>query len=155
MRLSICIDVARPWAEIRRIAELADTRDWHAVYISDHFLPFTPTGQQIEEPVLECWTVLSALGAATSRVRLGSLVLGNNYRHPAVVANMAASLDQVTGGRVVLGLGAAWQESEHVAYGIDLPRVSEFIIRDHRHTSINQTLDMMTALTADASPHLT
>jgi F420-dependent oxidoreductase-like protein len=125
MRFSICVDTGRPWAEIRRIGELADAQDWWTLYVSDHFLPYAPAGSPLDEPVLESWTVLAALGAMTSRVRLGSLVLGNTYRHPAIVANMAAALDQVTGGRVVLGLGAGWQENEHAAYGIDFPAVRE------------------------------
>jgi alkanesulfonate monooxygenase SsuD/methylene tetrahydromethanopterin reductase-like flavin-dependent oxidoreductase (luciferase family) len=77
--------------------------------------------------MLECWTTLSALATQTTTVRLGSLVLGNTYRHPAVVANMAAALDQVSGGRVVLGMGAGWQPNEHTAYGIPLPAVAECI----------------------------
>lgn len=121
MRLSICIDTGRPWAEIRHLGEFADAQQWHAVYVSDHFMPFAPPGVPVDGPVLESWTLLSALAALTIRVRLGPLVLGGTYRHPAVVANMAASLDRVTGGRVVLGLGAGWQHNEHIAYGIDLP----------------------------------
>jgi F420-dependent oxidoreductase-like protein len=130
MRLSICVDAGRTWAEIRQIGELADAQDWHAVYVSDHFMPYAPPGVPADGPVLESWTLLSALAALTTRVRLGPLVLGGTYRHPAVVANMAASLDQVTGGRVVLGLGAGWQENEHIAYGIELappgPRLDRF-----------------------------
>lgn len=121
MKLSICIDTGRSWAEIRQLGGLADAQQWHAVYVSDHFMPFAPPGVPVDGPVLESWTLLSALAALTIRVRLGPLVLGGTYRHPAVVANMAASLDQVTGGRVVLGLGAGWQHNEHIAYGIDLP----------------------------------
>lgn len=125
MRLSICVDTARPWPEVRRLGRQADELGWHAAYISDHFMPFAPPGAAADGPVLECWTLLSALAASTVRVQLGPLVLGNTYRHPAVVANMAASLDQVSGGRVVLGLGAGWQENEHLAYGIALPPVPE------------------------------
>lgn len=125
MRFGICVDMGRPWAEVRRIVELADEQDWQTVYVSDHFMPYTPSGLPAVGHVLESWTVLSALGALTSRVRLGSLVLGNTYRHPAVVANMATTLDNLTGGRLVLGLGAGWQENEHTAYGIDLPPVRE------------------------------
>jgi len=77
--------------------------------------------------VSECWTTLSALATLTSRVRLGSLVLGNTYRHPAIVANMAATLDQISGGRVTLGIGAGWQPNEHLAYGIPLPDPGERI----------------------------
>ncbi len=71
--------------------------------------------------MLECWTVLAALATQTAAVSLGSLVLGNAYRHPAVVANMAVTLDHVSQGRLVLGIGAGWQPNEHAAYGIELP----------------------------------
>lgn len=121
MHLSVCVGTGRSWAEVRRIGELVDRDGWHAAYVCDHFLSYAPPAG----PMLESWTLLAALAALTNRVRLGPLVLGNTYRHPAVVANMAATLDQVAGGRVVLGLGAGWQLSEHVAYGIDLPPVGE------------------------------
>jgi alkanesulfonate monooxygenase SsuD/methylene tetrahydromethanopterin reductase-like flavin-dependent oxidoreductase (luciferase family) len=71
--------------------------------------------------VLECWTVLTALATQTTTVRLGPLVLGNTYRHPAVLANMAATLGLISSDRLVLGLGAGWQSNEHAAYGIELP----------------------------------
>lgn len=80
-----------------------------------------PAGRAAGGPVLECWKVLAALAARTAAVGLGSLVLGNTYRHPAVVANMSATLDQVSQGRLVLGIGAGWQPNEHAAYGISLP----------------------------------
>src|SRR5690349_11771779 len=125
MRLSICLDTGRPWAQLRRIGELGDRHGWYSVYACDHFLPYAAPGIHAEGAMLESWTVLSALAALTTQVRLGPLVLGNTYRHPAIVANMAASLDHVSGGRVVLGLGAGWQLNEHVAYGIDLPPVPQ------------------------------
>jgi alkanesulfonate monooxygenase SsuD/methylene tetrahydromethanopterin reductase-like flavin-dependent oxidoreductase (luciferase family) len=68
--------------------------------------------------MLECWASLAGLAAVVPRVRLGSLVCGNTYRHPAVLANTAVAADHVSGGRVVLGIGAGWQENEHAAYGI-------------------------------------
>src|SRR5262249_34624628 len=94
---------------------------WHAVSVSAHFMPHDPAGRPVNGPVLECWTILAALATQTAAVRLGSLVLGNTYRHPAVVANMAATLDQVSEGRVGLGIGAGGQPNEHAAYGIALP----------------------------------
>jgi alkanesulfonate monooxygenase SsuD/methylene tetrahydromethanopterin reductase-like flavin-dependent oxidoreductase (luciferase family) len=103
------------------LAQQADQAGWHAVYACDHFMPHDPAGQAVDGPVLECWTVLAALAARTASTALGSLVLGNTYRHPAVVANMAATLDQVSNGRLVLGIGAGWQPNEHTAYGIPLP----------------------------------
>jgi F420-dependent oxidoreductase-like protein len=83
----------------------------------DHFYPiFSGT----DGPCLEGWTTLTALAQATRRLRLGTLVTGIHYRHPAVLANMAATLDIVSGGRLELGIGAGWNEQESGAYGMDL-----------------------------------
>ena len=73
--------------------------------------------------------MLSALAAQTPRVRVGVLVTGNTYRHPALLANMAVGVDHVSGGRLILGLGASWFEAEHRAYGIPFPPVGERIRR--------------------------
>jgi alkanesulfonate monooxygenase SsuD/methylene tetrahydromethanopterin reductase-like flavin-dependent oxidoreductase (luciferase family) len=105
---------------VRALAQRADLAGWHAVYVCDHFMPHDPAGQPADGPMLECCMVLAALAARTSAIALGSLVLGNTYRHPAIVANMAASLDQISQGRLVLGIGAGWQPNEHAAYGIPL-----------------------------------
>ena len=83
----------------------------------------------VEVPTLEGTGALAALAAATERVRLGTLVLGNTYRHPAVVANWAATVDHISDGRVLLGVGAGWQVNEHEQYGIDLPRPGELLAR--------------------------
>lgn len=72
-------------------------------------------------PVFEGWTMLAALSGVVHRIRLGVLVTGNTYRHPAVLANMAATLDVISGGRLEIGLGTGWVEAEHEAYGIPLP----------------------------------
>jgi alkanesulfonate monooxygenase SsuD/methylene tetrahydromethanopterin reductase-like flavin-dependent oxidoreductase (luciferase family) len=121
VRLSVCLDPGRPWSEASALARHVDAAGWHAVYQCDHFMPHRFDDSPSRGDVTECWTTLSALSVLTSRVRLGSLVLGNTYRHPAVVASMAATLDRISGGRVVLGLGAGWQPNEHGAYGIPLP----------------------------------
>jgi F420-dependent oxidoreductase-like protein len=121
VKLSLCLDPGRPWSETLTLARHVDAAGWHAVYQCDHFMPHRADGAPSGGDVTECWTTLSALAGLTSRVRLGSLVLGNTYRHPAVVASMAATLDQISAGRVVLGIGAGWQPNEHVAYGIGLP----------------------------------
>lgn len=70
-----------------------------------------------ETPLFECWTILAALGAATSRIRVGSLVTANTFRNPGLLAKMAVTLDHVTGGRAILGLGQGWYQPEHAAYG--------------------------------------
>ncbi len=72
-------------------------------------------------PMFEAWEVLGAWGALTKNVHLGTLVTGNTYRHPAVLAKMVATVDHITNGRAILGLGAAWHEGEHAMYGIPFP----------------------------------
>jgi alkanesulfonate monooxygenase SsuD/methylene tetrahydromethanopterin reductase-like flavin-dependent oxidoreductase (luciferase family) len=90
-------------------------------------MPHDGAGQALDGPMLECWTTLAAIATQTATIGLGSLVLGNTYRHPAVVANMAATLDQISQGRVLLGIGAGWQPNEHAAYGIPLPAARDRI----------------------------
>ncbi len=121
MRLSLCVDPGRPWPQVLELARRADSGGWHAVYLCDHFMPHDRAGRATGGPMLECLTVLAALAVRTTAVRLGSLVLGNTCRHPAVVGHMAASLDQISQGRLVLGIGAGWDPNEHAAYGIRLP----------------------------------
>ena len=125
MRLSVILDPGRTWTDMAALARDVDAAGWHAVYTCDHFMPYTESGEPDDGPVLECWTTLTALAAQTHRVRLGSLVMSITYRHPAVMANMAATLDVVSGGRVILGVGAGWQVNEHDAYGLDLPSPRE------------------------------
>jgi F420-dependent oxidoreductase-like protein len=111
------------WDDMLAVWREADDIDVFASgWTFDHFYPIfsDPTG-----PCLEGWITLTALAQATSRLRLGTLVTGNVYRHPAVLANMAASLDIVSGGRLELGLGAGWNEEECAAYGIELPPLKE------------------------------
>jgi alkanesulfonate monooxygenase SsuD/methylene tetrahydromethanopterin reductase-like flavin-dependent oxidoreductase (luciferase family) len=87
--------------------------DWASVF--DHFMPIQsdPTG-----PCFEGLTLLSAMAAHTSRIRCGILVVGNTYRNPAILANIATTIDHVSGGRLELGIGAGWYELEHQQYGI-------------------------------------
>lgn len=95
-------------------------------WLFDHFMPINgDTGG----PCLEGWTLLSAFAALTSRVRLGLMVTGNTYRHPAVLAKIGATVDVISGGRLDFGLGAGWNETEHNAYGIPLYTPGERIRR--------------------------
>ncbi len=123
MRFSVWPDPERPWSELAEVVTHCEEQGWDGAYISDHFMPNRPDGETVDGPVLECWTALAALAALTSRLKLASLVCGNTYRHPAVLANMAATVDQISGGRFTLGLGAGWQENEHTAYGLDFGTV--------------------------------
>jgi alkanesulfonate monooxygenase SsuD/methylene tetrahydromethanopterin reductase-like flavin-dependent oxidoreductase (luciferase family) len=96
------------------------------VWTWDHFVPLDgdPKG-----PMFEAWELLAAWGALTTRVRLGTLVTGNTYRHPPVLAKMVATLDHITNGRAMLGLGAAWHEGEHAMYGIRFPTTAGRLAR--------------------------
>ncbi len=116
MKFSVWPSMNDPWAETLAIARHAEATGWDGIYYADHFMP---NAADTSAPVGECWTTLAALAAAVPRVRIGPLVTGNTYRHPAVLAKMAATVDIISGGRLVLGLGAGWQENEHRAYGIE------------------------------------
>src|SRR6266566_3304162 len=89
----------------------------------DHFYPLTG---DLTGPNFEAWTMLAAMAQATGRIRLGCQVTGMVYRHPAVLANTAATVDIISGGRLELGLGAAWNQMECDAYGIELPLRERF-----------------------------
>ena len=104
------------WDEMRDAALLAEQSGWDVLMTWDHFVPLMG---DVTGPNLEGWQVLAAFGAITTRPKIGMLVTGNTYRHPAVLANMAATLDNITNGRAILGIGAAWNEHEHRMYGID------------------------------------
>jgi alkanesulfonate monooxygenase SsuD/methylene tetrahydromethanopterin reductase-like flavin-dependent oxidoreductase (luciferase family) len=118
--ISLILDNGRPWAEILELAQTADDFGAYAIYLSDHFMGHTDDDAVSDHGMLECVTLLGALGPLTSRARLGPLVLGSTYRHPAVVANQITALDHLSDGRAIAGLGAGWQVNEHTAYGIDL-----------------------------------
>jgi probable F420-dependent oxidoreductase len=111
------MDGATPrWADIRAMATTAESIGFDAVWISDHLGFGDPHGAW--HGAWESWTLLSALAAATSRVRLGTYVTAMPLRNPALLAKMAETLDEVSGGRVVLGLGAGWNEPEFRAFGV-------------------------------------
>ncbi|MGH9113731.1 MAG: TIGR03560 family F420-dependent LLM class oxidoreductase [Acidimicrobiales bacterium] len=129
MRFSIWPSANQPWAEVLATASYAEATGWDGVWVADHFMANAAGPMPPETPTLEAGSMLASLAAAVPRVRLGTLVLGNTYRHPAVVANMAATIDHVSGGRLTLGLGAGWQVNEHEQYGIDLPPVRERVDR--------------------------
>lgn len=99
-----------------------DMEIFESAWTMDHFYPLTPP---TDGPHLESWAVLAAMAQATTRLRLGCMVNGMHYRHPAITANAAATLDQISGGRFNLGLGAGWHEQESSAYGIPLGTLKE------------------------------
>lgn len=101
-------------------ARWADARDFHGVWYADHYMPNTGSEEIQPGDTHECWAMLPAIAAVTERVRVGSLVSPTSVHHPAVLANRAATIDHLSNGRMVLGLGAGWQINEHRAYGIEL-----------------------------------
>ena len=123
MRFSHWISTAHPTDEVLDRARHAEATGWDGLYLADHFM--TNAEGPSDSPMHECFTLLAGLAVAVPRVRLGSLVAGNTYRHPAVLAKQAATIDHLSDGRMVLGLGAGWQVNEHEAYGIPLGSTKE------------------------------
>jgi len=123
MRFSVWPNLAQPWTDVVEVAQHAEATGWDGVWVADHFMGDGGGFGAVETPTLEATAALAGLATLTERVRIGSLVLGATYRHPAVVANWAATVDGMSNGRLVLGVGAGWQENEHEQYGIELPAV--------------------------------
>lgn len=126
MKFSVWPGPAQAWKDVLSGARHAEQTGWDGVWFADHFMPNT---DDAEGDTLECWSVVAALAALVPRVRLGTLVCGNTYRHPAVLANQAAAVDVISGGRLILGLGAGWQQNEHAKYGIDFHTTRERLER--------------------------
>jgi F420-dependent oxidoreductase-like protein len=114
------------WKELLDAWKLIDELGYDTAWTFDHFFPILtdPSG-----PCFEGWIALAALAAETRNVELGTLVTGNTYRNPAVLAKMGATLDHTSHGRLIMGVGAAWFELEHQAYGIPFYTVGERIRR--------------------------
>ncbi|AOW94995.1 LLM class F420-dependent oxidoreductase [Rhodococcus sp. WMMA185] len=116
------IDPADQWSVMRDIALRADQKSWDSLWVYDHFhtVP-VPT----EEATHEAWTLMSALAAVTSRVRLGQMCTAMSYRNPAYLAKVAATIDIISGGRIEMGIGGGWYEHEWRAYGYGFPSAGE------------------------------
>lgn len=126
MRFSFWPNPSQPYGEVLALARHVESTGWDGLWYADHFMP---NAADTTAPWPEAWTTLSAIGAIVPRLRIGTLVTGNTYRHPAVLAKMAATLDHITAGRVVLGLGSGWQENEHQQYGLPFYTVAERLQR--------------------------
>src|SRR5512143_1715479 len=114
------------WDEVLALWQHGDRTGWDAACVTDHFMP--NTADRVGD-TLECWTALAALAARTERLRVGTIVSGNTYRHPALLAKMAANVDIISRGRLICGMGAGWQENEHRAYGMDFYTTRERLER--------------------------
>lgn len=130
MKFSLWPSNDRAAGQVLADARKADAGGWYGVWLADHYMPDTGTTTPARGDIHECWALLPAVAAVTKRVRVGTLVSPTSVHHPALLANRAATLDQLSGGRMVLGIGAGWQLNEHRAYGIELEppgkRVSRF-----------------------------
>ena len=114
-------DGGRPsWPAIASFARAAEEHGLDSVWMFDHFF-HKPASGPIDGQ-LEAWTVVSALAASTERVEIGTLVLCSSFRHPSTVAKMAATAEEVSGGRLILGLGAGWHDAEYDAFGFPKER---------------------------------
>jgi F420-dependent oxidoreductase-like protein len=119
---------ARLFERVAAIAVQAEESGFDTVMVMDHFYQLPALGAP-DQPMLEAYTLLGAIAARTSRVRLGTLVTGNTYRNPALLAKIVTTLDIVSGGRALLGIGAGWFEPEHLGYGYAFPSLRERLDR--------------------------
>ena len=140
MRFSLWPNPERTFLETRALVLQAESAGWHAAYVADHFMDDRPIGEPAEVATLESTATVAALAASTSTIRLGTLVASATYRHPAVLAAWAATVDQISEGRLILGLGAGWQLNEHHAYGIALGDVSIRIDRFEEYVAVVRSL---------------
>ncbi|MDF2753600.1 MAG: class flavin-dependent oxidoreductase [Gaiellaceae bacterium] len=109
------------WDEWLALADTCETHGLEALFRSDHYLSQTDP----DRAATDAWTVIGALAARTSKLRLGTLVSPVTFRHPAVVAKAAATADQISDGRIEVGMGAGWMAEEHQRFGFDFPETKE------------------------------
>jgi probable F420-dependent oxidoreductase len=128
----------RPYRSIRELAQQAEADGFDSIWLADHLMyrrPGEPT-----TGIWECWTMLAALAEATQRVEIGSLVLCNSFRNPAILAKMATALDEVSDGRLILGVGAGWNEPEYQAFGVPF---------DHRASRFEEAMQILVPMLRD------
>jgi probable F420-dependent oxidoreductase len=130
-------NVPRRYETVRAMAMRAEAGGFDSIWLADHLLY---RDEDRTTGIWECWTVLSALAEATHRVELGPLVLCNSLRNPAILAKMAITLDEVSQGRLILGIGAGWNEPEYQAFGLPF---------DHRVDRVEEALRLIVPLLRD------
>ncbi|GAC1316486.1 MAG: LLM class flavin-dependent oxidoreductase [Chloroflexota bacterium] len=136
MRFGIVTDQNMPWATTVERWRLFESLGFDSAWDCDHFVqPSKPTG-----PYYEAWTLLAGLAAVTSRIRIGVLVSSNTFRHPALLAKQAVTVDHISEGRLDLGLGAGWYAPEHAMFGVAFPGPAELVERFRESVEIVDTL---------------
>jgi F420-dependent oxidoreductase-like protein len=133
------------FGRVVELAQAAEKAGFDLVTVMDHFYQIRGVGSE-EEPMLEAYTTLGALSAKTERVLLGTLVTGVTYRNPAMLAKIVTTLDVVSKGRAVLGIGAAWNESEHAGYGFEFPPIGR------REDRLEEALTIARAMFTEERP---
>jgi F420-dependent oxidoreductase-like protein len=123
--------------ELKEVWKEAEALGFDTLWVNDHLLASVGPA---DAPELEAWTLLAAMAANTSRVKIGAMVTNNTFRHPSVLAKMAATVDHISNGRLILGIGAGWFEKEHQAYGIAFPAVKD------RTAQLGEALEVITKL---------
>jgi F420-dependent oxidoreductase-like protein len=126
-------DPAEAYEAMSRVAQEAEAVGFDSVWLYDHFHTVPEPTQEI---TFECWTSTAALARDTKRVRIGQLVTCNSYRNPALLAKMASTVDALSHGRLVLGLGAGWYREEYIAYGYPYPDTGERLRRLHEAVEV-------------------
>jgi F420-dependent oxidoreductase-like protein len=163
---------AHIFSTVKNIALRAEEAGFDSIWIMDHLHQIAAVGDE-EDPILEAYTTLAALAACTSSAALGALVTAGGFRNPALLAKMVTTIDVISGGRAILGIGGGWHEEEHASYGMPFPPVAERIdrlaevveicramFRDHRpqftgkHHSIDGPLNVPMPLHPDGPPIL-
>ena len=134
LKVGVFLPVDRPWSELREMAEACEGLGFDSIWLQDHLIFRRPAGVA---GAYECWTLLSALASATRQVELGTLVVCSPFRNPALLAKMADTLQEVSRGRVILGLGAGWHEPEFTAFGYPF---------DHRFGRFEEAFTILTTL---------
>jgi len=116
------------WQNTERIAVEAERLGFDSYWLMDHFMQI-PQVDPVESPMMESYMTMAAVAARTSRIRLGAMVTGTPYRNPAMLAKMGATIDVISNGRFILGIGAGWYKQEFEAYGFVFPPVGERMAR--------------------------
>src|SRR5437667_5055417 len=135
----------RLFDHVAKLATTAERSGFDAVFVMDHLYQLPNIGPRTD-PMLEGYTVLAGIAARTTRVRLGTLVSGVTYRNPAFLAKVVTTLDIVSSGRAICGLGAAWNEDEHRGYGYEFPPVGERLSR------LEEALQIIRAMFREDAP---
>jgi F420-dependent oxidoreductase-like protein len=133
---------------VAQIAVAAEQSGFDSVWVMDHFYQITGVGPRTD-PMLESYTLLGAIAARTERASLGAMVTGVTYRNPAYLAKVATTLDVISAGRAILGIGAAWNDDEHAGYGFGFPSVTE------RMERLEEALQICRAMFTQEAPSFT